>query len=135
MIVITLTHGLFGEELLRAAEMIVGKQDKVEVLSIQGNVSMNEASLKLEEIIKKYPDDGCLVFTDMFGGSPSNIAIAYLDYENLEVVSGLNLAMLLKTFTMRMDSENSLEDVARQAAQAGIESIKVAGDLLKKKED
>lgn len=135
MIVITLTHGLFGEELLGAAEMIVGKQDKVEALSIQGNVSMNEASLKLEEIIKKYPDDCYLVFTDMFGGSPSNISIAYLNNENLEVVSGLNLAMLLKTFTMRMDSNNSLKEIARQAANAGIDSIKVAGDLLKKKED
>lgn len=133
MVIVILTHGIFGEELLRSAEMIIGRQDKVEVISIQGGVSMNDASLKLEDILKQYKTESCLVFTDMFGGSPSNISMAYLDKDTVEVVSGVNLPMLLKAFTMRMDSANTLDKIAKESAEAGRSSIKVAGELLNKK--
>ena len=133
MVVVILTHGRFGEELLRSAEMIVGKQDKVEVISISSGALMDDVSLKMEEILKKYKDEHCLLYTDMFGGSPSNISMAYLNKDFVEVVSGVNLAMLLKTFTMRMNSEYSLSQVAKESAEAGISSIKVAGELLNTK--
>ena len=133
MVIVILTHGMFGEELLHAAEMIIGRQDKVEVISIQGGVSMNDASLKLEEILKQYNKESCLVFTDMFGGSPSNISMAYLDKDSVELVSGVNLPMLLKAFTMRMDDKNTLEHISKETADAGRNSIKVAGELLNSK--
>lgn len=97
--------------------MIIGRQDKVEVISIQGGVSMNDASLKLEDILKQYKMECCLVFTDMFGGSPSNISMAYLDKDMVEVISGVNLPMLLKAFTMRMDSSNTLDQIAKESAK------------------
>ncbi len=75
----------------------------------------------------------CLVFTDMFGGSPSNISMAYLDKDMVEVISGVNLPMLLKAFTMRMDSSNTLDQIAKESAAAGRNSIKVAGELLNTK--
>ncbi len=130
MVIVILTHGMFGEELLHAAEMIIGRQDKVEVISIQSGVSMNDASLKLEDILKQYKTESFLVFTDMFGGSPSNISMAYLDKNIVEVVSGINLPMLLKAFTMRMDKSNNINQIAKEAALAGRNSIKVAGELL-----
>ena len=133
MVIAILTHGMFGEELLHAAEMIIGRQDKVEVISMQGGVSMNDASLKLEDILKQYKTESCLVFTDMFGGSPSNISMAYLDNDTVEVVSGVNMPMLLKAFTMRMDSANTIYKIAKESAEAGRNSIKVAGELLNKK--
>ena len=133
MVIAILTHGMFGVELLHAAEMIIGRQDKVEVISMQGGVSMNDASLKLEDILKQYKTESCLVFTDMFGGSPSNISMAYLDNDTVEVVSGVNMPMLLKAFTMRMDSANTLDKIAKESAEAGRNSIKVAGELLNKK--
>ena len=98
-----------------------------------GSHSLNDASLKLEDILKQYKTESCLVFTDMFGGSPSNISMAYLDKDTVEVVSGVNLPMLLKAFTMRMDSANTLDKIAKESAEAGRSSIKVAGELLNKK--
>ena len=127
---VILTHGLFGEELFRAAEMILGKQDKVEIISIQTGLSLDDVAGRLENIIKSYGQDGCLVLTDMFGGSPSNISMAYLGMESVEVVSGVNLPMLLKAFTMRMDSKNTLSHIATESAEAARQSIKVAGELL-----
>ncbi len=133
MVIVILTHGMFGEEIFHAAEMIVGRQDKVEVISMQSEVSINDASLKLEEILKKYKMENCLVFTDMFGGSPSNISMAYLDKNIVEVVSGVNLPMLIKAFIMRMDSNNSFDNIVKEVAETGRNSIKVAGELLKRK--
>lgn len=133
MVIVILTHGMFGEELLRSAEMIIGRQDKVEVISISSGALMDDVSLKMEEILSKYKNESCLLFTDMFGGSPSNISMAYLTKDSVEVVSGVNLPMLLKAFTMRMDNNNSLSQIAKESAEAGIASIKVAGELLNKK--
>ncbi len=133
MVVVILTHGMFGEELLHSAEMIIGRQDKVEVISIDSGASVDDVSLKMEDIFKKYKNESCLLYTDMFGGSPSNISMAYLNQDSVEVISGVNLAMLLKTFTMRMDSQYSLSQIAKESAEAGISSIKVAGELLNKK--
>lgn len=132
MVIVILTHGMFGEELLRSAEMIIGRQDKVEVISINSGELMDDVSLKMEEILSKYKNESCLVYTDMFGGSPSNISMAYLSKDSVEVVSGVNLPMLIKAFTMRMDSENSLSKIAKDSAEAGKVSIKVAGELLNK---
>ncbi len=133
MVIVILTHGMFGEELLRSAEMIIGRQDKVEVISISSGALMDDVSLKMEEILSKYKNESCLLFTDMFGGSPSNISMAYLNQDSVEVVSGVNLPMLIKACTMRMDSHNSLSKIARESSEAGIASIKVAGELLNKK--
>lgn len=133
MVIVILTHGMFGEELLRSAEMIIGRQDKVEVISISSGALMDDVSLKMEEILSKYKNESCLLFTDMFGGSPSNISMAYLNQDSVEVVSGVNLPMLIKACTMRMDSKNNLSKIARESAEAGMASIKVAGELLNKK--
>lgn len=133
MVIVILTHGIFGEELLRSAEMIIGKQDKVEVISINSGELMDDVYSKMENILVKYQDESCLLYTDMFGGSPSNISMAYLNQDSVEVVSGVNLPMLIKACTMRMDSQNSLSKIARESSEAGIASIKVAGELLNKK--
>lgn len=130
--VIILTHGLFGEELYRSAEMIVGRQDKVEIISMQSGFSLKDVAQKLEDIINVYGLECSLVFTDMFGGSPSNISMAYLDIDTVEVVSGVNLPMLIKAFTMRGDSKYTLAQIASESADAGRQSIKVAGELLNK---
>ncbi len=133
MVIVILTHGIFGEELLRSAEMIIGRQDKVEVISINSGELMDDVYSKMEDILAKYKDESCLLYTDMFGGSPSNISMAYLAKDSVEVVSGVNLPMLIKAFTMRMDSNNSLSQIAKESAEAAISSIKVAGELLNKK--
>ncbi len=128
--IVILTHGLFGEELFKSAEMILGRQDRVEIISMQAGFSLNDVAGRLEDIINVYGNECCLVFTDMFGGSPSNISMAYLNTDTVEVVSGVNLPMLIKAFSMRMDNKYSLSEIAEESAKAGKDSIKVAGDLL-----
>jgi PTS system mannose-specific IIA component len=129
--IVILTHGSLGIELLKTTEMIIGKQDNIDILSIQPGVSLSDIATKLDSIIENSQDSDILIFTDMFGGSPSNIAMSYLIHENIEVLTGVNLPMLLKALTKR-DSAPSVKKIAKEIAKSGIDSIIIAGDLLKK---
>jgi len=129
--VILLTHGSLGIELLKTSEMIIGKQDKVDFLSVQSGASLGDLAGDLDRLINKYKDGGVLILTDMFGGSPSNIAMAYLEKNKVDVVTGVNLPMLIKTFSMRKDIKNP-QELGRAAIQTGKESIILAGDLMTK---
>jgi PTS system mannose-specific IIA component len=128
--IILVTHGSFGEELVKTAEMIVGKQDSVETISMQYGASLNNVADEIEKYIEKYEATGSIVFTDMFGGSPSNISMAYLGSKNVEVVSGVNLPMLIKAFSVRKENK-SLSTICEDCAESGKTSIIVAGQLLK----
>ena len=130
--IVILTHGMFGDELFKASEMIVGKQDRVEILSIQDGSDIHDIATQLEAIITVNRQYGNIIFTDMFGGSPSNISIGFLDIGKCEVVSGVNLPMLIKVFSLRNDKDIALHDLALQTAKAGLDSIKVAGEILHK---
>jgi len=128
--IILVTHGSFGEELVNTAEMIVGKQDCVETIAMQYGSSLSEVADEIEKSIEKYEAAGSIVFTDMFGGSPSNISMAYLGSKNVEVVSGVNLPMLIKAFSVRKENK-SLTAICDDCAESGKSSIIVAGQLLK----
>jgi PTS system mannose-specific IIA component len=128
--IILVTHGAFGIELIRTAEMIVGKQDDVESVSMQESSSLASIADEIEAAIEKYANTGAIVFTDMFGGSPSNISMAYLGSKNVEVVSGVNLPMLIKAFSVRKENK-SLSSICADCAESGKSSIIVAGQLLK----
>lgn len=129
--VILLTHGSLGIELLKTSEMIIGKQDKVDFLSVQSGASLGDLAGDLDKLISKYRKEGVLILTDMFGGSPSNIAMAYLEAKKVDVVTGVNLPILIKTFSMRKDI-NDPQELGRAAIQTGKESIILAGDLINK---
>lgn len=129
--IVILTHGSLGIELLKTAEMIIGKQDKVDILSVQSGSSLGDLAKKLDKLKEKYQSDGLLILTDMFGGSPSNIAMAYLDDKNIEVVTGVNLPMLIKAFSIRNDVI-SPQELAKFASNTAKDSIIIAGELLKK---
>lgn len=126
-----LTHGSLGLELLKTSEMIIGKQDMVDVLSVQNGSSLNELANLLEKIKQKYSDSGLLILTDMFGGSPSNIAMAFLESGKIEVLTGVNLPMMIKVLSARQDVK-SLEELAKKAQNTAKESVIIAGELIKK---
>ncbi|KAA0258200.1 PTS sugar transporter subunit IIA [Deferribacter autotrophicus] len=127
--IVILTHGSLGLALLKTAEMILGKKDKVEILPVQSGSSLNDIAGVLEECIIKYRKDGLLILTDMFGGSPSNIAMAYIGEEKVDVVTGVNLPMLIKALTLREET-NDVQEIARKVVERGKDSIKRPGDLL-----
>jgi PTS system mannose-specific IIA component len=129
--IIILTHGSLGAELLKTAEMIIGKQDNIDILSIQAGVSLSDIATKLDIIIEKNQMNGILIFTDMFGGSPSNIAMSYLVNENVEVLTGVNLPMLLKALT-KLKEDITIKDFAKKISKSGLESIIIPREILKK---
>ena len=130
--IILVTHGAFGSELIKTAEMIVGKQDSIETISMQEGSSLAAIADEIESAIEKYATTGAIVFTDMFGGSPSNISMAYLGSKNVEVVSGVNLPMLIKAISVRKENK-SISAICDDCAESGKSSIIVAGQLLKGK--
>lgn len=129
--ILLVTHLDFGQKMLEAAELIMGEQDNCLAIAIGTN---KEMEVILEEIRRAVTQldtgEGVLIFTDMFGGTPSNLSLSLLGSAKLEVMSGVNLPMLLKAFSTR---HLSLEDMATAVREAGQEGIVVAGEFFKTK--
>ncbi len=124
------THGRLAEEMLRTAEGIVGTLAQCAGVSVGAESSMEEARSRLGEAVKRVDSgDGVLVLTDMFGGTPANLALTFLD-EKLEVVTGVNLPMILKLATARAGNL-PLRAAAELVAGYGQKNITLASELLR----
>lgn len=124
-------HEDMGVELVRAAEMIVGRIEAVETVSVKQDSAPEMLRERLQSAIKKVDrKKGVMLFTDMFGGTPSNIALAFLG-DAIEVVSGVNLSMLIKFANHR--EEKTLPELARLVQEAAQKSIVIASQMLKGK--
>ncbi len=123
-------HGKMGEGMRDAAEMIIGPQEQLRVISVQPGDGGNDVLEGLTKAIKEVDSgDGVLMVTDLFGGTPTNIGCALLGEASIEVVTGFNLPLLIKALTSRRDVV-SLSELARTASEYGQRHISVAGDLL-----
>jgi mannose PTS system EIIA component len=126
---VIVTHGHLASEFIAAAEMIVGPMPHVTPASIDWHDDIDVAHGELERAIARVSrGQGVLLLTDMFGGAPTDIASMFLDNEQIEVVTGVNLPMILK-LADQSDNE-SLGEVARRVRDAGKEGIHLAGELL-----
>jgi PTS system mannose-specific IIA component len=124
------THGRLAEELLRTAEGIVGQLERCEAVSIGASLSMEDCRGRLGEAIQRVNGgDGVLVLTDMFGGTPANLALTFLD-DGLEVVTGVNLPMVLKLATARAEGL-TLAEAAELVTAHGQKNITLASELLR----
>jgi PTS system mannose-specific IIA component len=124
------THGKLAEELLHTAEGIVGPLEQCEPVSVGAGSSMEDARARLGEAVHRVDSgEGVLVLTDMFGGTPANLALTFLD-EKLEVITGVNLPMILKLTTARADGLQ-LRAAAELVASHGQKNITLASDLLR----
>jgi PTS system mannose-specific IIA component len=124
------THGRLAEELLRTAEGIVGPLEQCEAVSVGAGASMEEARAGLHAAIARADSgDGVLVLTDMFGGTPANLALTFLD-EKVEVVTGVNLPMMVKLATARAGGL-ALRAAAELVTSYGQKNITLASDLLR----
>jgi PTS system mannose-specific IIA component len=126
---VLVTHGRLAEEFLSAMQHVVGKQTQVEVVCIGPDDNMEE---RRAEILKKVQSvdsgNGVIVLTDMFGGTPSNLAISMMDQAHVEILAGLNLPMLIKLATLR--KEVTLKEAVLGAQEAGKKYIHIASQLL-----
>jgi PTS system mannose-specific IIA component len=126
---IVATHGKLAEELLRTAEGIVGPVERAQAVSVDAQTPVEDARALLATAIHKVGEDGegVLVLTDMFGGTPANLALTFLD-EQIDVVTGVNLPMLLKLANARADG---LRAAAELACAHGQKNITLASNLLR----
>jgi PTS system mannose-specific IIA component len=125
-----ITHCQLAKELLEAAEFIVGPLEAVECIAIDTSKDSKISRDMIEKKIGSLDQGaGVLVLTDMFGGTPSNLALSFLQKDTVEVVTGINLPMVIAVAHNRQG--HSLAEIAETAKTAGRRSISLASELLK----
>ena len=135
--VVVVTHGQLATELLNAAEMIVGDLPHFTAVSIGWHDDVDHAREEIGRAIQRVREKagtpespgGVLVLADMFGGTPANLGVTFLEKDNVEVITGLNLAMLMKLARPLKDTD--LLTLAREIRDQGRNAIWVASDLLR----
>ena len=126
---VMVTHGGLAREFRAALEHIVGEQPQLETVSIGPDDDMAQRRKEIIEAVKKTETgSGVVILTDMFGGTPSNLAISVMYEVSVEVIAGINLPILVKLASVR--AEMPLHEAVNVAQEAGRRYIKVAGDEL-----
>ena len=126
---VLVTHGRLAVEFISALEHVVGPQRNTCAVCIGPEDDMEQRRREILECVGKVDDGGgVVVLTDMFGGTPSNLAISIMDKAKVEVIAGVNLPMLIKLARIR--GEQRLADAVTQAQEAGRKYINVASQLL-----
>ena len=127
--VVIVTHGRLAHEFRAALEHVVGPQEQIEAVTIGPDDDVEQRRKDIIEAVKRVDSgDGVAILTDMFGGTPSNLAISAMERDNVEVIAGVNLPMLVKLASVR--GECGLEEAIMQAQEAGRKYISVASQIL-----
>ncbi len=130
---VIVTHGRLALELIAALEHVVGRQANITAVCIGPDDDMEQRrSHILDSVGKAEEGNGVILLTDMFGGTPSNLAISIMDRASVEVIAGVNLPMLIKLASVRQTE--SLEEAAQSAQEAGRKYINIASRLLTQEE-
>ena len=132
--VIVATHGRFSEEIVKSSEMIFGKQENIEYVTFVPGEGIDDLTRKYNEAIEVLDmKDGLIFLVDLFGGSPFNAASSIaVTHENMDIVTGVNLPMLLEVFGAReISSLSELINIAENSGKDSIKSFK-AGLILNK---
>ncbi|PCH79961.1 MAG: PTS fructose transporter subunit IIA [Hyphomicrobiales bacterium] len=130
---ILVTHGQLASEFRSALEHVVGSQQNFETICIGPDDDMEQRRKDISDAIDTVNSgSGVILLTDMFGGTPSNLAISLMEDAKVEVIAGVNLPMLIKLASVRLD--DNLENVVAEAKNAGRKYINVASQVLKPKE-
>ena len=128
--IVVVTHGQLATELVNAAETIVGELRRFAAVSIGWHEDTEDARTEIQQaIIRVETGSGVLILTDMFGGTPSNLAMTFLAEGRIEVITGVNLPMLIKL--ANLPEQSDLLAVAREMREHGRNAIWVASDLLR----
>ena len=127
--VVLVTHGNLATELVKVMEHVVGAQDQLTTITIDPDDDMEK---RREDILSsvQFVDKGLgvIILTDMFGGTPSNLAISIMEQENIDIIAGVNLPMLIKLASVR--STKTISEAVAQAREAGQKYIMVASQVL-----
>ena len=120
--IVVVSHGLLSEQLIGAASLILGEAKDVKAVTFMARESLEDLRKKTSEAASEFTEDGCLILTDIMGGSATNVSIEIMKSRNdVYVVTGVNLPMLLEAINSR--EGNSLKDLANQVSNSGTRSI------------
>ena len=126
---VLVTHGRLAAEFIAALEHVVGSQSQIEAICIGPDDDMEQRRQDIRDAITRVDDgNGVVILTDMFGGTPSNLAISVMDKAKVEVIAGINLPMLIKLASLRQTE--TLGRAVVGAQEAGRKYINVASQLL-----
>ena len=128
--VVVAAHGRLAEELIRTAEAVVGKLDRVVAVNVSATIP--DCRERIAQAIREVEaGDGVVVLADLLGGSPCNLGLSFVAEKTVEVVTGVNLPMLLKVATLRPEGK-TVAALARDLADAGRKSIGHASEILRR---
>ena len=126
---VVVTHGRLAEEFISAMEHVVGPQTGLLAVSIGPDDDMEQRRQDIQDAVTQVEEgNGVILLTDMFGGTPSNLAISIMDTMNVEVIAGINLPMLIKLASVR--STLSMEEAISAAQESGRKYINIASHIL-----
>ena len=126
---LVVTHGQLGQELVSAAQAIVGEISYIAAVSIGWNDDVNESKKKIEQAVAEVDQGkGVIILTDMFGGTPSNLSLPLLKRNELEIVTGVNLPMVIKV--ANQSGTDSLSELVTKVKKQGQSHISIASELL-----
>lgn len=129
---IIISHGKLAEELLNALTIILGEALNIEAISIGWYDDVEESKKKINRCLKKVDKkNGILIFTDMFGGTPSNLSFSFLKDGQVEIITGVNLPMLIKFVSLQRS--HNLKEVAQKVVEQGKKNIHLASAILESK--
>ncbi len=127
--VLVVTHGQLANELVAAAELVVGEITHIVPVSIGWHVDVNESKKEIEQAIQTVSQGkGVMILTDMFGGTPSNIALSFLRKGELEIVTGVNLPMVIKL--AQQTGRETVTELAAMVKDQGQKQISIASEFL-----
>ena len=126
---IIVSHGKVAEELLNALTIILGEAPNIESISIGWYDDVEDSKKKINLSLKRVDQkNGVIIFTDMFGGTPSNLSFGFLKDNQVEIITGVNLPMLIKFVSLQRN--NDLKDVAKKVVEQGKKNIHLVSALL-----
>ncbi|MFB0565049.1 MAG: PTS sugar transporter subunit IIA [Candidatus Aminicenantaceae bacterium] len=130
---IIVSHGKLAEELLNALTIILGEAPNIDAISIGWYDDVGESKKKISQSLKRVDQkNGVVIFTDMFGGTPSNLSFSFLKDNQVEIITGVNLPMLIKFVSLQRS--NNLKGVTKKVVEQGQKNIHLASALLSSKD-
>jgi PTS system mannose-specific IIA component len=129
---VIVSHGKLAEEILNALTIIIGEAVNIEAISIGWYDDVEESKKKINKSLKSVDQkNGVVIFTDMFGGTASNLSFSFLKNDQVEIITGVNLPMLIKFVSLQRS--NNLKEVVKKVVEQGKKNIHIASALLSSK--
>ena len=125
------THGNVATELVKATEAIEGHLEHFEAVGLDWGDPVEAATERIRAALERFKPHNVIIFTDMFGGTPSNLSLSFHEPERVEIITGVNLPMLIKFASLR-SADQSLGTTAQMVRDRGARSIRVASEVLDK---